>query len=84
MVEFFDKEVASKGWKNVLSEFLPQLFEGLAAGLLHPIIHIGYGLEVENQEVISEGIGFQASHYVSFGKPNKVKLQKRIINMKGF
>lgn len=68
-LSFFEKEVESKGWKAVVSEYcfshtpladamLAQLFEGL----YHPIIHLGFGIEFEQPSIVAEGLAQAASH----------------------
>lgn len=54
-MQFFDKEIQSRKIKGCMSIFFPKLI-GLSLGeALHPLIHIGYGLEFDNPEVLSEG-----------------------------
>ncbi|OCL05481.1 hypothetical protein AOQ84DRAFT_390839 [Glonium stellatum] len=60
---FFQDEMDRKGWENVLNEYLfkgneraDDLLARLYAGFLHPIIHLGFGIEFHQPAVIAEAL----------------------------
>lgn len=66
---FFEREIESKGWKAVLQEYCFSrtalaeiMFSQLYEGLLHPIIHLGFGIEFGQDSIIAEGLAHAASH----------------------
>ncbi|KAF2267272.1 hypothetical protein CC78DRAFT_531046 [Lojkania enalia] len=66
---FYQEEIAKKGWQNVLNEYV---FKGderaddmlcrMFAGFLHPIIHLGFGVEFEQPAIIAEALAQAAVH----------------------
>ncbi|KAG9199417.1 hypothetical protein G6514_008482 [Epicoccum nigrum] len=66
---FFQKEIDKKGWPNVLKEYV---FEGderaddmlvrMFSGIVHPIIHLGFGVEFEQPTIIAEALALAAVH----------------------
>ncbi|KAJ5635556.1 uncharacterized protein N7484_008869 [Penicillium longicatenatum] len=68
-LHFFEKEIDEKGWQAVLQEYCfsrtplaEAMFSQLYEGLLHPIIHLGFGIEFEQPSIIAEGLAHAASH----------------------
>lgn len=66
---FFEHEIEIKGWKAVVQEYCfshtplaETMFFQLYEGLLHPIIHLGFGVEFEQPSLIAEGLAHAASH----------------------
>jgi hypothetical protein len=66
---FFQKEIDAKGWENVLNEYLfadddraNDMLSRLYAGFLHPIIHLGFGLEFQQPAIMAEGLAQAAVH----------------------
>lgn len=66
---FFEREMESKGWQAVVQEYCfsrtplaEAMFSQLYEGLLHPIIHLGFGVEFEQPSIIAEGLAHAASH----------------------
>lgn len=68
-LEFFKKEIAAKGWKETVLEYvfartkladtiLARMFEGA----FHPIIHLGLGIEFQQPSIVAEGLAQAASH----------------------
>ena len=72
---FFEKEIESKGWEAVLNE---RLFSGdeyadallvrMYSGFLHPIIHLGFGVEFRQPAIIAEALAQAAIHTDWIGK----------------
>ncbi|KAL4985711.1 hypothetical protein BDW68DRAFT_198603 [Aspergillus falconensis] len=68
-LHFFQAEIDAKGWRAVLQEYCfsrtplaEAMFAQLYEGLLHPIIHLGFGIEFEQPSIIAEGLAHAASH----------------------
>jgi len=63
-MHFFDEEIAKKGALPALQEYLfdKTYFPLLFAGFLHPIIHIGFGVDFGSNLVLSEGLAEAAVH----------------------
>jgi len=66
---FFQSEMEKHGWQRVLNTRLfantsmsNDLFGRLFAGLLHPLIHLGFGLEFEQPAIIAEALSQAAVH----------------------
>jgi hypothetical protein len=66
---FFQKEIEKKSWKGVLNEYLfarderaDDLLARSYAGFLHPIIHIGFGVEFQQPAIIAEGLAQACVH----------------------
>jgi hypothetical protein len=66
---FFQSEMEKNGWQRVVNTYLfantstsNDLFGRLFAGLLHPIIHLGFGLEFEQPAIIAEALSQAAVH----------------------
>jgi hypothetical protein len=66
---FFQKEINAKGWENVLNEYLfanddraNDMLSRLYAGFLHPIIHLGFGIEFEQPAIMAEALAQAAVH----------------------
>lgn len=66
-IPFFHDEVKRLGIKGALQEYIfskeanmgngkgPNMLVLLFAGVVHPFIHIGYGLEFNDQVIVAEG-----------------------------
>jgi hypothetical protein len=72
---FFQKEINAKGWENVLNEYLfanddraNDMLSRLYAGFLHPIIHLGFGIEFQQPAIMAEALA-QAAVHDSWMKP---------------
>lgn len=68
-LDFFRAEMQRKGWRDVLQEYLfartPQAEDMLTrcfAGFLHPIIHLGFGVEFQQPAVVAEALAQTAVH----------------------
>lgn len=66
---FFQEEIERKGWQNVLNEYLfaederaDDMLVRLFAGFLHPIIHLGFGIEFQQPAIIAEALAQAAVH----------------------
>ncbi|KAK7545040.1 uncharacterized protein J3D65DRAFT_545172 [Phyllosticta citribraziliensis] len=68
-VVFFAAQAAAKGWPTVVREALfadtPQATDLLArlyAGVVHPLLHLGFGVEFALEGVVVEGLAQAAVH----------------------
>jgi len=52
-----------------MKTYLPVLLEGLIGCAFHPLILIGYGLNIKNDDVSILGMAYLAFGYLSLGKP---------------
>lgn len=66
---FFQKEIEAKTWQKVLNEFLfanderaNDMLCRLYAGFLHPIIHLGFGIEFQQPAIMAEALAQTAVH----------------------
>lgn len=75
-VDFFEDQLVLMGydWKAVVKRFLFEsgskkspnpspMFNCLTAGLAHPLIHLGYAVELNSQTVAMEALGLAATCY---------------------
>ncbi|KAL4736469.1 hypothetical protein BDV11DRAFT_211211 [Aspergillus similis] len=68
-LEFFQREIDEKGVGAVLSEYLfkrdenaESMMARLFGGLLHPIIHLGFGIEFDQPAIVAEALAQTAIH----------------------
>ncbi|KAH7882768.1 hypothetical protein F5I97DRAFT_1908239 [Phlebopus sp. FC_14] len=80
-VAFFTKQIDEKGAAKTLEEYIfsekynfqkrraaesqPEMLFRLVDGLLHPMIHVGYGLEFGIKGMLAEGLAMSTGHHVS-------------------
>ncbi|KAL3423055.1 HypA protein [Phlyctema vagabunda] len=71
---FFQKEMEAKGWENVLNEYVfagderaDDMLVRMFAGLIHPLIHLGFGIEFNQPAIIAEALAQAAIHDNSIG-----------------
>ncbi|KAH6668414.1 hypothetical protein B0J14DRAFT_658327 [Halenospora varia] len=74
-IQFFDGAVAKNGVKAVLEEYLfsgtelsKGMFRRLFASFLHPLIHLGFGLEFRQPAIIVEALAMTAIHFDDVGQ----------------
>lgn len=68
-MHFFTEEIEAKGYVKVVSDYVfgkheraNIMFNRLFAGYLHPLIHLGFGLEFEQPAIVAEALGQTAIH----------------------
>ena len=68
-LKFFEGEIDKKGWQNVLNEYVfarderaDDMLVRMFAGFLHPIIHVGFGVEFQQPAIVAEGLAMAAVH----------------------
>lgn len=66
-LHFFQKEIQAKGWESVVNDYIfsgdergDALFSRLFAGVLHPLIHLGFGVEFRQPAIIAEALALAA------------------------
>lgn len=66
---FFQMEMESKGYEEVLNEYLfagnekaDDLLGRMYGGFFHPIIHLGFGLEFQQPAIVAEALAQAAVH----------------------
>ncbi|KAF2090701.1 hypothetical protein K490DRAFT_62024 [Saccharata proteae CBS 121410] len=66
---YFQDEIDQKGWQNVLNEYVfagderaDDMLVRLFASFLHPIIHLGFGVEFKQPAIIAEALAQTAIH----------------------
>jgi hypothetical protein len=66
---FFQSEIEKKGWEAVLNEYVfarddraDDMLVRMFAGFLHPIIHLGFGVEFEQPAIVAEALAQAAVH----------------------
>jgi hypothetical protein len=72
---FFQQEMEKRGWTNVVNEYLfsetelaNDMLVRTFAGFLHPIIHLGFGIEFQQPAIVAEGLAQAAVHSNWIGK----------------
>lgn len=66
---FFQKKIDEKSWQDVLNEYLfanndraNDMLCRLYAGFLHPVIHLGFGIEFRQPAIMAEALAQAAVH----------------------
>ena len=66
---FFKEEINQLGWQGVLTEYMfkgderaDDMLVRMFGGILHPIIHLGFGVEFEQPAIIAEALAQAAVH----------------------
>ena len=66
---FFQEEMDQKGWQEVLNQYVfkgderaDDMLVRMFGGILHPIIHLGFGVEFEQPAIIAEALAQAAVH----------------------
>lgn len=74
-LQFFEDEIQKTGWQDVLTEYVfagderaDQMLVQMYAGFLHPIIHLGFGIEFQQPAIIAEALAQAACHDSWIGK----------------
>lgn len=61
LLSFMRARMRSLGRGEMMRSFIPPLLPGLAGAALHPLIHIGWALEADHDDMLVEGIAYLAS-----------------------
>jgi len=72
---FFTKEIKTLGWQETINKWLfrgtpvtETLLANVNAGIFHPLIHLGYGIEFQIPAVIAEGLAQIATSDLYIGR----------------
>ncbi len=60
---FFDAKIAKLGLSVCLNRYYPTLSEGMAGAALHPVIHTGWAVDVESNDMAAEGLAYMATAF---------------------
>ena len=81
-LQYFRDEITKKGWESVINDELLQgsdrtddLLARLFGGFLHPIIHLGFGVEFRQPAIIAEALA-QAAIHNNYMKPFFLSAEK--------
>ena len=91
--DFFDAKITELGLGACLKRYYPSLSEGMAGAALHPVIHTGWAVDVESDDMAAEGLAYMATafqplatgtNYSSYqlwlpDAPNIIEALKRIL-----
>ena len=61
--DFFDAKIAEIGLSECLRRYYPALSEGMAGAALHPVIHTGWAVDVESDNMAAEGLAYMATAF---------------------
>ena len=61
--DFFDAKIAEIGLNACLKRYYPTLSEGMAGAALHPVIHLGWAVDVESTDMAAEGLAYMATAF---------------------
>ncbi|EGP85601.1 uncharacterized protein MYCGRDRAFT_44609 [Zymoseptoria tritici IPO323] len=68
-LEFFKHEIEAKGWQETLRQYVfagdqraDDMLVRMYSGFLHPIIHLGFGIEFQQPAIIAEALAQAACH----------------------
>jgi hypothetical protein len=68
-LEFFQKEIETLGWQETLQKYVfagderaDDMLVRMYSGFLHPIIHLGFGVEFHQPAIIAEALAQAACH----------------------
>nr|BFD33317.1 hypothetical protein GTC16762_29350 [Pigmentibacter ruber] len=78
--EFFKSEIEINGLNRVLSEYLPQLLPGWVSSLTHAAIHLGWGLDIKNKCMITEGLAYLCFSFISCHPEKVLKEDNQVFN----
>ncbi|GIC90050.1 questin oxidase family protein [Aspergillus udagawae] len=80
---FFQQEIEKKGVADVLNEYLfsgsecaESMLARLFGGFLHPLIHLGFGLEFDQPAIVAEGLAQTAVHEDWIGRLYLLPVEK--------
>lgn len=61
--DFFDKKIAELGLSACLKRYYPALSEGMVGAALHAVIHTGWAVDVESDDMAAEGLAYMATAF---------------------
>ncbi|RAO67401.1 uncharacterized protein BHQ10_003413 [Talaromyces amestolkiae] len=68
-LEFFKREIAANGWKEITQKYVfarnklaDKMLARMYEGAYHPIIHLGLGIEFQSEAIVAEALAQAAAH----------------------
>ena len=61
---FFESEIERVGSEETLRTFLPRFMPGVAGHAFHPLLRVGYGVDLGDDMEIAFGLGYWAAAYL--------------------
>ncbi len=61
--DFFDKKIQELGLSACLNKYFPTLSEGLVGSAFHAVIHLGWAVDVESDNMAAEGLAYLATSF---------------------
>lgn len=84
---YFGSQIAARGTRAVICEHLPYVMDGLAGAALHPIIHLGMGLEAGNSSggdmVVAQALAYLSCRSLILCIPVENDLEPAGVNEEG-
>lgn len=62
-LKFFDRKVSELGLQGAIECFFREIVPGMAACAVHPIIHLGFGLEAGHSGIVAEGLATMCANF---------------------
>eukprot|EP00602_Paraphysomonas_sp_CaronLab_P006736 CAMPEP_0185017952 /NCGR_PEP_ID=MMETSP1103-20130426/801_1 /TAXON_ID=36769 /ORGANISM="Paraphysomonas bandaiensis, Strain Caron Lab Isolate" /LENGTH=375 /DNA_ID=CAMNT_0027547575 /DNA_START=324 /DNA_END=1451 /DNA_ORIENTATION=+ len=73
-LQYFDDQLRTGSIDDVVQRHVPELIHGLAGSALHPIIHLGLGMESEHKGMVAEGLACMCCACLSLPLPSSPAL----------
>ena len=62
--QFFQAEIDKHGVQEVLASYVSPLMKGVAAHAFHPLLRVGYGIDLNDKDEIAFGLAYWAAAYL--------------------
>lgn len=72
-VDFFKTKMSKLGRIEMFNEYFPTLSSGLSGSAFHPLIHLGYSIDADDDNDFCEGMAYLAYSYSSRDEPAPMK-----------
>lgn len=63
--QFFQAEIDKHGVQEVLAFYVSPLMKGVAGHAFHPLLRVGYGIDLNDKDEIAFGLAYWASAYLA-------------------
>lgn len=73
LFQFFRAELSSRGRAGFLAHYLPEFMPGVAAAAFHPLIRLGFALEMDDDDEIAESFAAWSLPYTQLPEPQAVR-----------
>ncbi len=74
--QFFQTEISEHGVQEVLAAYVSPLMRGVAGHAFHPLLRVGYGIDLNDKDEIAYGLAYWASVYLP--APESPATQSRV------